>query len=200
MVLPRVLDFAKQLTAAALYEGGVAVDATVGNGHDTLHLARLVGEGGHVYGYDIQDEALAAARRRLEGAGMSRRVTLQCAGHEHLAAALPPAVHGQVRAAMFNLGYLPGGDKSMTTEPDTTLRALDAAGRVLAPGGVLTVVLYTGHAGGLEEAEAVARWAAGVDEHAFRVVAYRPVNQRSVPQVIAVERLAVPAEAPTGPG
>lgn len=190
MVLPRVLDLAKRLTADALSGGGYAVDATVGNGYDTVHLARHVGMGGHVYGYDVQAEALAAARRRLEASGCRERVTLTLAGHEHLGETLPGGVRGNIRAVMFNLGFLPGGDKSCITLPETTLAALEAACRVLAPGGVLTIVLYSGHGGGQEEAEAVTAWASGLDARAFMVVAYGPVNQHNAPpQLIAVEKL-----------
>ncbi len=132
-----------------LQPGEVAVDATVGNGHDTLFLAQQVGAQGHVYGFDIQEEALARTRRRLEEAGLRDRVTLLQMGHEHMAEAVPAAWHGRIGAVMFNLGYLPGGsDRTCITRPQTTVPALEAALRLLRPGGVLTVVAYRGHPGG----------------------------------------------------
>ena len=61
---------AQQAVAAVLGPGGLAVDATVGNGHDTLFLARRVAPRGRVFGFDIQPAALAGARRRLAAAGL----------------------------------------------------------------------------------------------------------------------------------
>src|SRR5690606_8250875 len=76
MMLPSILSLSKQLIRQALQPGNAAVDATVGNGHDTLFLAETVGAAGRVYGFDIQAEALQAARRRLEAANLEGRVTL----------------------------------------------------------------------------------------------------------------------------
>ncbi|HKJ87699.1 MAG TPA: class I SAM-dependent methyltransferase [Gammaproteobacteria bacterium] len=144
---------------ACLFPGALAVDATVGNGHDTLFLARAVGSGGRVEGLDIQASALTAARERLEQAGALDRVRLHQGGHEALLRILPEAARGRVRAVMFNLGYLPGGDKGVVTRPDSTLAGLEAAAGLLAPGGRIAVVGYPGHPGGAEECEAVSEWA-----------------------------------------
>jgi len=138
-----------------LHAGDVAVDATAGNGHDTLFLAREVGPEGHVFAFDIQPQALEETRKRLEEAGAESRVTLLHAGHEEMEARLPREVHGRLAAVMFNLGYLPGSDKQVVTAPTTTLQALEQAARLLAPGGLLSILAYRGHPGGQEEADAV---------------------------------------------
>ncbi|CAN5859201.1 class I SAM-dependent methyltransferase [soil metagenome] len=162
MRLPPVLSFAHELVGRALAEGDVAVDATVGNGHDTLLLARLVGPSGLVFGLDIQAAALASTRIRLFEAGLDDRVRLFLASHDEMSDRLGPEVVGRrVGVVMFNLGYLPGsgGDRSRITRPETTLPALEVALGLLAPGGLLTVVLYPGHPGGRIESEAVSVWA-----------------------------------------
>jgi predicted methyltransferase len=141
-------------------EGDYAIDATVGNGHDTLFLANCVGGHGKVYGFDIQEAALDETYRRLSTEGLAQRVSLYHAGHEAMAMVLPETVSGKVKAVMFNLGYLPGGDKQRTTAIATTLAALEQAREMLAPGGAISVLAYTGHPGGREEAEAVKAWAA----------------------------------------
>jgi SAM-dependent methyltransferase len=143
-------------------DGHGAVDATCGNGHDTLLLARLVGQGGHVWGFDIQQQALAETGRRLAEAELSSRVTLLHTGHEELArhVAVP------VRVVLFNLGYRPGGDRTIITRPDTTGSALEQALRLLAPGGIIMVTVYPGHDGGAEERSTVEGWAAGLDPKA----------------------------------
>ena len=179
---------AHRIVATILQPGEVAVDATVGNGHDTLFLARQVGPQGHVYGFDVQEEALVRARRRLEEAGLHERVTLLQRGHEHMAEAVPATWHGRIGAVLFNLGYLPGGsDRTCVTRPETTLPALDAALRLLRPGGVLTVVAYRGHPGGAKEAEAVRQWAEALDPDRFVAARYAFCNRRRpAPELFAV--------------
>lgn len=153
---PPLTHTAQQRVAAHLCDGSLAVDATVGNGHDTVFLARQVGPSGHVWGFDVQAQALARARASLAEHGLERRVTLLQRGHQELQATLPATARGQLAAVMFNLGYLPGGDKQLTTLPDTTLTALRAAIEELAPNGILSVLAYRGHPGGQAEAAAVA--------------------------------------------
>ncbi len=158
---------AHDTVSAVLGEGGLAIDATVGNGHDTLFLARQVGVSGRVFGFDVQAQALEAARQRLQEAGVADRVTLIGCGHEQMAQQLPPAAYGRVQAIMFNLGYLPGSDRACVTAPVTTLPALQQSLAWLAPGGVLTVLAYTAHAGGREEANAVREWGQALDPAQF---------------------------------
>lgn len=185
-----ILDFAKETVQRAVEKGGVAVDATCGNGHDTLFLARRVGTSGQVYGFDVQEEALQATRQRLEEAGFQEGVTLFRKGHETMEEILPAEVHGQVQAVMFNLGYLPGSaNKTLVTCPETTQAALEAALRLLAPGGVITVVSYVGHPGGREEAKAVRAWAKGLDQARCHVLSYRFINrQNDPPRLLVIQR------------
>ena len=190
-----ILDRVHTLATEAIRDGGVAVDATVGNGHDTAVLARAVGEEGTVFGFDVQPEALRATRSRLASDGLADRVALVEAGHETMAQHVPEAVHGRVEAVTFNLGYLPGSDSPLTTSPSTTLPALDAAVRLLRPGGVATVVVYTGHEGGDEEAAAVDAWAADLPQARFEALSYRFVNRRNdPPRLVAVEKTDVRRE------
>jgi 16S rRNA C1402 N4-methylase RsmH len=189
MALDSVLDFAKRLSAEALGEGGIAVDATVGNGHDTLFLARTVGAAGHVYGFDVQEPAVERTRQRLEAADVASRVTLIRDGHEAMDQHVPDEAEGRVAAVMFNLGYLPGGDKSRITTPATTIDALDQACRYLQSRGVITVVQYVGHEGGMVEAEAVNAWAEALDQAKYQALTYRFINQRNnPPRLLAISR------------
>lgn len=148
---------AHEILATRLGPGDPVVDATAGNGHDTLFLARCVNPGGRVFVFDIQPQALANTARRLADAGLSGHVTLLQCGHEQMRENLPAETHGRLAAVMFNLGYLPGGDKRLTTAPSTTLAALAQAAALLAPHGTLSVLGYRQHAGGREESEAVRR-------------------------------------------
>jgi 16S rRNA C1402 N4-methylase RsmH len=189
MVLPDVLDAAHSFVARAVHEGEVGVDATVGNGHDTRFLARQVGPAGRVFGFDIQETALDRTRERLRKTDGAAPVELFHAGHEQMRDRLPEGVCGGVSAVMFNLGYLPGSESACITQPDTTRAALQAAAEVLRPGGVITVVVYTGHAGGEEEAEAVRQWAEAQPQDRLHVLSYAFVNQKNnPPHLLAIEK------------
>lgn len=165
--------------------GDVVVDATCGNGFDTLFLARLVGDGGNVWAFDLQAEAIRSAEARLAEAGCLSRVKLVNAGHERLDEYLKE----KVRAVVFNLGYLPGVPDGQVTCADSTLAALDRASELLLPGGIITVALYTGHPGGAEEAAMVEKWAAGLAPRGFNSWKSRQLNRSELaPYVIVVER------------
>lgn len=178
-MLPSVLAFAHHAIAEVLHEGDVAIDATLGNGHDTLFLANQVGAAGRVIGFDVQVAALAQTRRRLDAHRVADRVMLVHASHETLADHISPS--DTVNAIMFNLGYLPGADKSMVTLPQTTLRALKHACEVVAIGGRISVVVYPGHVGGAEEAAAVSGFLQKLDQRSFQVARYGFLNQMNAP-------------------
>lgn len=185
MSLPRVTEIAHLLVRRCLSAGGRAIDATVGNGHDTLFLAGLVGHEGRVDGFDIQGEAIA--RTRVKSNGLPQ-IHLHHLGHERIA----ECVKEPVGTVMFNLGYLPSGDKSVITRPCSTLPALDAAIPLLKKGGLLTVVVYPGHEGGREESAEVDDWFARLPPDQFRVVRYGPhqrvVRETESPYLLAAWR------------
>ncbi|MEN8170335.1 MAG: class I SAM-dependent methyltransferase [Pseudomonadota bacterium] len=183
---------AHQAIEAVLKPGDITIDATVGNGHDTLFLAMQVGATGKVYGFDIQQEALDSAYLRLQQAGQTAQVSLYHAGHEVMAMVLPGSVAGKVKAVMFNLGYLPGGDKQRTTDTSTTLAALQTSLSLLASGGMIAVLAYTGHPGGREEAELVKGWAASLPQDLFSLSIEVPPSERgNAPEWLVIRRLEV---------
>ena len=160
----------------SLRPGDLAIDATVGNGHDTRLLAELVGATGHVHGFDIQHEALLHTRQHLDQDLPGANVELHLAGHEAMARHLPGAMIGATAAIVFNLGYLPGGDKSVTTQAETTLAALKLAWETyLRPGGLLCILCYPGHPGGEEEARQVADWLDTLDTEVIQHASPGPV-------------------------
>ncbi len=179
---PRALTMAHQLIRERLDTGDSAIDATVGNGHDTLFLATCVGATGHVFGFDIQPEAIAAATKRIADAG-SENVTLFTESHADVA----DHVSNPVKAAMFNLGYLPSGDKSIITRESSTIAALRSICDLGAE--IITIVIYHGHEGGNDEASTVIAWAESLDQAEYSVIRYGFINQRNAPPfLIAVER------------
>ncbi len=132
----RLTELAQQRVAAVLSAGEFAIDATAGNGHDTVFLARSVGADGRVFAFDVQRTAINSTENRLDQLGL-RNVDLFLRSHAELESSLPEQVIGHAGAVMFNLGYLPGGDHAIVTESRSTLFAIDAALRVLRSEGVL---------------------------------------------------------------
>jgi predicted methyltransferase len=189
MSLPAILPFAQEQIRKSLFDGAIAVDATAGNGHDTLFLAKAVGASGHVYSFDIQQEALEHTRHRLHSEGVEARVTLYRRGHQFMREVLPKQVYGRVAAMMFNLGYLPRGDRQVTTRAETTITALEQGLPLLAPYGVCTLVLYTGHPGGEKEADAVISFTKELDPKQYAAAWYQMLNRNHAPSVVAIKRV-----------
>lgn len=167
--------------------GGRVVDATCGNGNDSLLLAELVGPTGKVWAFDSQEAAITATDAALRAAGCRERVELVHDGHERLAEYLA----GPVQAVVFNLGYLPGGDKGFVTRPASTRAALEQAASLIGPGGMVQVVVYTGHPGGMEEWEIVRGWAEALKPWEFNVWQARQMNRsEAAPFLVVVEKAA----------
>jgi len=177
--------WAAALMETALFPGARAVDATMGNGRDTLWLCRRVGSNGHVYAFDVQPEAVERTGQRLRDEGLSDRATLFCQGHQHMADFVPEPVD----AVMFNLGWLPGAEHAVTTRTGTTLQAVDAALTLLRPQGLMTVCVYPGHEEGARELEALTEWAGRLDPKRYDALLERYMNQpNDPPQLIAVKK------------
>jgi ubiquinone/menaquinone biosynthesis C-methylase UbiE len=181
------LQFSHQLVKARVQPGDWVVDATAGNGHDTLLLAQLVGSKGTVLSYDVQELALDNTKKRLVEAGCLEQVRLIHRGHETLETELYPDHY--IRAAMFNTGYLPSGDHSLVTQAPSTIQALEICLRYLLPKGVITLVTYHGHPGGDTELAHLQDYLQSLDQRQFDVLEYRFINQSNQPPILfAVER------------
>jgi len=189
MKMERILPFAKNLLEKAVKPGDFVVDATVGNGHDTVFLAGLVGENGMVYGFDIQAEAIAATRERLSQLGLLKHVTIFHGGHEQLSAKIPTDVHGKLTGAIFNLGYLPGSDKTIVTRPETTIAAIEQLLDIMAPEGTIVLVIYHGHEQGAVERDILLQYCQQLDQRTAHVLQYQFINQQNNPPfIVAIEK------------
>ena len=160
----------------------VVVDGTAGNGVDTEFLAQAVEENGLVLAFDVQDEAINATAERLEKSGVSSRVRLIKDNHDRVRAYL--GKDAKVLAAMYNLGFLPGGSSDLTTRAESTIASLESLQDAMEPGGVISVHCYTGQNNGQEELEAVEGWAAGLSWPEWRVLRYEFCNKKSNREVL----------------
>jgi tRNA1(Val) A37 N6-methylase TrmN6 len=184
-----LLKLAHQHIQNNLRSGDVAIDATVGNGHDTLFLAEQVGKNGRVYGFDIQQAAIVATTEKLQHSHCLERVTLIQASHAELAAHIPVHHHGNINACVFNLGYLPKGDKRIITQTCSTLSALNAVCQLLAPRGMITILAYPGHAGGDEETVCVQQWSEQLDAQHFSVdTFFSAIPSPTAPRLLVVQK------------
>lgn len=182
----RTTDFAHLVLRQTLKPGDIAVDTTIGNGHDTAFLADCVGPTGHIYGFDVQQAALSKTAERVAGRS---NVTLIHCGHEHLTARLPSDAHGRVAAVMFNLGYLPGADKQLTTTATTTVTALTQAVTLVKPDGYITIALYGGHDAGQAESAAVHAFVMSLPAEWIATRCARLRSSSPAPELIVIERL-----------
>lgn len=182
--LLKAVPYAHALLQSVVQTGDTVIDATMGNGHDTLFLAQQVGAGGKVFAFDVQAQALEKTGKRLTEHKVQQQVVLVQGCHSTMAQHVPQELHGGIAAAVFNLGYLPGADKALTTQRETTTAAVDAALQLLRVGGVLIVVVYPGHAEGRLEGEVLEQHLAQLNQDAFQVARYGFVNLRNNPPYV----------------
>ncbi|MBU5212639.1 class I SAM-dependent methyltransferase [Heyndrickxia sp. FSL K6-6286] len=189
MKLMKVIDFAHSLLKESVTKKEIVVDATVGNGYDTEFLANLVGPEGRVFGFDIQKMAIEQAKRYLAEKTCTENIVLINKGHETLKDSIPEQYHGQVAGAIFNLGYLPGGDKQIITHGNTTINALKQLLEIMKPGALIVLVIYHGHPGGEIERDQVLNFVQTIDQKKAHVLQYQFINQINQPPfVIAIEK------------
>jgi predicted methyltransferase len=185
-----LLNLAHQHIQNNLLSGDVVIDATVGNGHDTLFLAEQASPDGSVYGFDIQQVAIIATREKLQHSQLLDGVTLIQASHADMVAHIPASHHGKITACMFNLGYLPKGDKRIITQTNSTLLALTAACQLLAPQGIMTILAYPGHVGGDVETASVQQWCEQRNAKKITVnTFFSTTSSPSAPRLFVVQRL-----------
>ena len=193
--VPHLRDLSRAFVGQAVKPGDWALDGTAGNGHDTLFLVNLVGDGGKVFAFDVQQASLDKTFARLEATGVSHRCQFCLGGHEQLTEILPGECRGRLKAGMFNFGYLPGSDKSVTTKAKTSVEALTQLLDYICPGGILSLHLYTGHAGGTKESKAITTLCEELPESEWRIAEYSILNkQRNREVLLLAERKHIPLD------
>lgn len=188
-MLKRIIPFAHHLLKESIQPGDTVVDATCGNGNDTLLLCQLVGETGQVYAVDIQEQAIETTKKLIAENNYSN-VTYIHDSHAKLHEYLPEDVKGKLGGAVFNLGYLPRSDKKVITKGDSTIAAIETLLEYIREKALIVIVIYHGHEGGAEEKNAVLNYVSKLDQKRFAVLKYRFLNQKNNPPfVIAIEKL-----------
>lgn len=180
------VGMSKQICKAKINQGDTVIDATMGNGNDTAFLCELVGEDGKVYAFDIQEQALMKTNQRLEDMKIKNRVELIHTGHENI----DSYVKEKVKLIIYNLGYLPRGDHSLTTNSYTTIESIKKGLNLLENSGLILLVVYPGHESGMKEKIAIEDFSKDLDQKEYSVVNINFKNQvNNPPEIICIEKI-----------
>lgn len=165
-------------------EGDICIDATMGNGNDTLLLSQLCGVTGQVLAFDIQQQAVEATARRLKEAQAPANYQLLLESHTNMEQHAKPET---VNCIVFNFGYLPGGDHMLATQGETSIQALSQALTLLKKGGMISLCIYSGGDSGFEERDQILAWLKELDSHRYLVIKsdyYNRPNNPPIPVLI----------------
>lgn len=187
-MLEKAVAFSHKLLKNTVKMGDTVIDATIGKGNDTIFLASLVGKTGHVIGFDIQEEAIVLTEQKCANNGVSSYVSLHQVSHEQADTYVMANV--ELGGIIYNLGYLPGSDKSITTLRESTVRSIHKLLPRLKVGSLMILVVYSGHSKGVEEKEGVLDYVENLDQTYYSVLRYGFINQKNNPPfVIAIEKI-----------
>lgn len=174
----RITDWIHKVLDGCIKEGDLCVDATMGKGNDTLFLCEKTGSCGSVFAFDIQEEAVEKTREKLEKNGFKANLLLE--GHENMEQYIE---FESVSCIMFNLGYLPGGDHTLATKPETSIRGIRSGLDLLRTGGIMSVCIYSGGDSGFEEKDKVLEFLKGLDEKKYFVIKQDFMNRQHHPPI-----------------
>ncbi len=178
-----LLTLQKDFILSRLKAGDTAVDFTMGNGYDTEFLSRAVGEHGHVFAFDIQPAAIKSTHKRLKAGNCPKNYTLIQDSHHNA----KKYIDRKIKAGIFNLGYLPGGDKSITTSRETTLDAVKFALSALDTHAILIIAVYPGHAEGAAEGVLLTDFLSALERKKICVSKFQILNSPTSPYFFIIE-------------
>lgn len=189
MALYRTIPFVRHILEKHLHPQGYVIDATLGNGNDTLTCANLLGASGKIFGFDVQQQAIMNTRAKLEKNGHQCAIAYIHDSHEYLLAHLAEYV-GKIDCVIFNLGYLPHADnQAMTTMISSTYKALLQAMILLKERGLLIVVTYPGHPSGLVEHQQLMQLFQKANPDFYFITTYYQMNHtENPPHIFLVEK------------
>ncbi|MBU1094584.1 MAG: class I SAM-dependent methyltransferase [Firmicutes bacterium] len=176
-----ILETAHQLLSNYITSHDIMVDATMGNGYDTVFLAKQTE---FVYAFDIQEKALFETQKQLDEQKI-KNVKLILDSHENILNYV-----NDFKGVIFNLGYLPHGDKSITTKKDSTIRALKSILPVLKRGGFIMIVVYPGHEEGMNESNTLDTYCKTIDQNQYKIMSIRlPYQDNKPPYILFIHKV-----------
>lgn len=180
----QITDWCRHFMELQIKPGDLCIDATAGNGHDTLFLSQLTGSAGRVLAFDIQQTALDSTKMRLKKHGAPENVTLLLDSHSHMKNYTQP---NTVSCIVFNFGYLPSGDHTIATRSDTSIPAVSQGLDLLKKDGLMSLCIYSGGDSGFEERDALLEYLKTLDPKKYLVILscyYNRPNHPPIPILI----------------
>ena len=174
----QMVERVHQIIAEYVNERDTVVDATVGNGWDTLKLCEMVGPFGKVYGFDIQETAIDNTKKRLLDNGVEDRAEVHLESHTKMD---KYAQENSVSCIVFNFGYLPGGDHNLSTRKESSIEAIHTGLRLLRKGGLMSLCIYSGGDSGFEERDAILEELKTLDGKKYLVIKSEYYNRPNNP-------------------
>lgn len=178
-------------TDSRIKPGTSVIDATCGNGHDTLFLAKtMLNQKSHqtLIAIDKQQQAIENTQILLKKEFSEKKLT-RIYFHQRCHSSFPPDItQGSVSLVVYNLGYLPGGNKQLTTESSTTLQSLKAALHLINSGGAISLTCYPGHPAGQLEEELLLDFTATLDPHLWSCCYHRWTNRQNAPSLLFIQK------------
>ncbi len=179
----QITEWCRHFIGEHVKEGDICIDATAGNGNDTLLLCELVGNSGKVIAFDIQEQAIANTKKRLQEYEVSERAQVVRDSHENMR---QYANENSVSCITFNFGYLPGGDHTLATRKESSIAAIQEGLCLLKKGGMMSLCIYSGGDSGFEEKEAILDYLRQLDGRKYLVIVSEYFNRPNNPPIPAL--------------
>lgn len=175
-----IAEYTHHFIGQHVKQGDICIDATAGNGHDTVFLCELVGNKGKVIAMDIQEMAVNNTKKLLKEYSFKESAEVVLDSHEYIG---KYAKEESVSCIVFNLGYLPGGNHALATQAESTISAMETSLKLLKKNGLLSVTIYSGGDSGFEEKDAVLEWMKDLDEKKYLVIVSEYYNRPNHPPI-----------------
>ena len=187
-MLKGILNYAHHLLEESINKGELVIDATCGNGNDTVFLSELVGREGHVLAFDIQEQAIQNTKNLLNDNEFNN-VSVIHDSHAQIEKYFLEKNYNTIGGAVFNLGYLPRSDKTIITKGQSTITSVNTILQFLKKNGLVVIVVYHGHEGGKDEKEMILKHVINLDQKKYNVLKYGFINQKNNPPfIIAIQK------------
>ena len=180
----QITEYVHNFLEQHITEGDICIDATMGNGNDTLKLCNLVGETGKVYAFDIQEPALTNTKNLLEKNKVIHIAELILASHTYMADYVK---ENKIDCIVFNFGYLPSGDHGLATKAESSIEAITQGLNLLKKGGLMSLCIYSGGDSGFEERDALLEFLKKLDSKKYLVILscyYNRPNNPPIPVMV----------------
>ena len=155
-------------------ENKVAIDATLGNGYDTDFLKDLFED---VYSFDVQEKATSSYKEKN-----IKNVNVILDSHENF----NKYIKESVDCIVYNLGYLPGANKHITTKTDSTMKSIEIGLELLGVNGIMFIAMYPGHEEGAREKDSILKLAKSLNTKHFGVLYQEFINRPNNPPCLLV--------------